>query len=170
MVFFGRIMMSREIMTSGTGAILGLVIAGLSSGLFVCRVAWRAGRLFVKEMMSIQSVMQMEEYVFICYSLGASFLCVTVFCSFFGHNGTMQYDRLSFSAVLTYHILFPLGVLTSVILSARAVRNWSLEVRYQLVANRLSKQGRDPSLELSEIKKKSLHIPMDGMAQDLLPL
>ena len=115
MVFYGRIMKSRSL--SPYPAIIGLALAGISTTLFVGRVTYRAGRLFVKEMMSIQSTIQMEEYVFMCYTLGACFLCVTVFCSFFGHNGTMQYDKLSLSGLLTYHILFPLGVLTSVIVS-----------------------------------------------------
>ena len=184
LVFYGRIMMSRAIATAGIGAIFGLVTAGISTSLFVCRVIWRTGRLFCKEMVSIQSIIQMEEYVFICYSMGACYLCVILFCSFFGHNGTMQYDKLTFSGLLTYHILFPLGVITSVIVSARAVRNWSLEVRYELVASRLTKleivideelidrrcfngvrleshQEGDLSIELSEINKKSLREPVN---------
>ena len=189
-------MMSRAISTAGIGAIIGLCLAGLSTTLFVYRVAWRSVKMFCKEMVAIQSTIQMEEYVFMCYSLGACFLVVTVFCSFFGHNGTMQYDKLTFTGLLTYHILFPLGVLTSVIVSARAVRNWSLEVRYKLVSNRLLKleyvideelksrcdfggggirleslQERDGSLEMDEIKMKTMNIrPADGGIIREIPL
>ena len=143
LVFFARMDVSpRAFRWDDAGGVCGLVMSLLAGCYFVFRSVWHGIQLLYKELTSLESVLRMEEYVFLCYSSGAIFILVSYYCSFFSHTAqtsrAFRYDQLGMHNILVYHVLYLVGVLTTIIVSARTIRNWSFDVRYLMVANHLS--------------------------------
>ena len=143
LVFFARMDISpHRFRWDDVGGVCGLVMSLLAGCYFAFRSIWRGTQLLYKELTSLQSVLRMEEYVFLCYSSGTIFILVSYYCSFFSHTAqtsrAFRYDQLGIHNILVYHILYLVGVLTTIIVSARTIRNWSFDVRYLMVATHLS--------------------------------
>ena len=144
LVFFARMDVSPHTFFrwDDAGGVCGLFMSILAGCYFVSRSIWRGTQLVYKELTSLQSVLRMEECVFLYYSSGTIFILFSYYCSFFSHTAqtskAFRYDQLGLNNMLVYHVLYLVGVLTTIIVSARTIRNWSFDARYLMVATHLA--------------------------------
>ena len=136
MTFFGRVSVSQFRNSGVAVGLCGIVLSSLSISVFAMRVIYHTVKIAWREFSSIEATITMEEYIFICYTLGTTFIVMSCFFSFYSTRG-LRYDTIEMPVLITYHVLMIVGTMSSVIICSRAIRSWTFDVRLNTLTSRL---------------------------------
>ena len=158
MTFFGRVSISQSLSRGMTVGLCGILLSALSASLFAMRTIYHSCIIVWRELTSIESTITMEEYIFMCYTFGTTFVIATCFFSFYTTHG-LRYDTVDMPVLITYRVLMIVGTMSSVVVSARAIRSWSFDVRLYTLTSRLEQldsivNSRLYSASVSEIERE----------------